>query len=922
METLQWQNIDKKKFAIFMRDLSENTQINLKHMVEDLNTGDEDTKVIRYNVNKNKYKNNRKPVIKKKDLIIAEQNKKRQEKELKDDEQLMNYLFENVSDEYPYEGIHKIKNEKYKIEFQCKLLEKYWEQKKEFLHHVFNLYYHLIQFPSEKIDEKYKPKISKIEKQLGKYDCKSYMLKELGHLLPPLDFWNRGDFELDDWQKECIQKIYEKKSILVKAPTSSGKTFIAMATGIIHKKILYVCPAKPVAYQVGSKFIKMGYKVHFYIENHDHFPYDETTNIFIGTPDCIENNLTRITNNFDYVVFDEIHMVGTYKSYENIIRCIDSNFLALSATIENIEYLEKLFTGIHNKKIEFIEYKKKFINQQRWIMNDDKLEKMHPCICMNTESLDKFKEITFTPNDCYELYNYIYEIFEDDFVKDANLEDEIDAVSIDNYYGGERLLSLDDVREYECFLKNKIIKLKERYPEKIKEIEHHFNKDIKDVDNLDNLYLLFKNCEKRDLLPLIYFHLEEDVSKEIFYKLHDILKQEETNNYPYHYDILEKKNKFYQEYKKKREIFASNIKIKTKDARAEKSSKLENFDKEMKDKFIMNVTNYYELCIGKCDGEENEKVKIKNIRTELFKFKDNPDFREQDIFKKHPDYCFTRGEPMSGSEIRDIRREIRNTTGINIDYENPIFQLLKRGIGLYIRSMPDVYNWILQRLMTEKKLGIIISDKTLCLGIDLPIRSVILSGYRTPAYTTGDYLQMSGRAGRRGLDNQGNIIFHNVSNYKELMQGHLPELELIKDKNNDSFNILRKLNGRINTDKIVQDKKIDTPVKLEKLLWNFRRYDNIDDFIKEFNKIEKYLFMEIEGDREYKLLEIIDKYLLENRCVEIYKSNLSENKYEKEIIRELGEISRNIYNSLKDHDHKITRDSSKKIFERCKIILE
>ena len=45
--------------------------------------------------------------------------------------------------------------------------------------------------------------------------------------------------------------------------------------------------------------------------------------------------------------------------------------------------------------------------------------------------------------------------------------------------------------------------------------------------------------------------------------------------------------------------------------------------------------------------------------------------------------------------------------------------------------MPDVYNWILQGSMSEKKLGIVISDKTLCLGIDLPIRSVA-SGYKDP----------------------------------------------------------------------------------------------------------------------------------------------------------------------------------------------
>ena len=66
---------------------------------------------------------------------------------------------------------------------------------------------------------------------------------------------------------------------------------------------------------------------------------------------------------------------------------------------------------------------------------------------------------------------------------------------------------------------------------------------------------------------------------------------------------------------------------------------------------------------------------------------------------------------------------------------------------------------ILQRLMSERKLGIVISDRTLCLGIDLPIRSVALSGYKNPNYTTSDYLQMSGRAGRRVMIHKGILSF-------------------------------------------------------------------------------------------------------------------------------------------------------------------
>ena len=79
---------------------------------------------------------------------------------------------------------------------------------------------------------------------------------------------------------------------------------------------------------------------------------------------------------------------------------------------------------------------------------------------------------------------------------------------------------------------------------------------------------------------------------------------------------------------------------------------------------------------------------------------------------------------MSENIIRDVRREIYKTLNIKIPYESILFQMLKRGIGIYSENMPEEYNWILQKLLSKKLISIIISDKTLCLGIDLPIRTM------------------------------------------------------------------------------------------------------------------------------------------------------------------------------------------------------
>ena len=211
-----------------------------------------------------------------------------------------------------------------------------------------------------------------------------------------------------------------------------------MSTGVIVK-ILYVCPAKPVAFQVAANFIKMVIGL-ILVENMGHLSYDKSTNIFIGTPDIIEQYLPKIYTNFDYEVFDEIHNLDAMIEYENIIKLFQCPFLALSATIENITFLRDIFMKIHpTNQIHYIEYNKRFINIQRWVY-DDKLTLLHPLACLEND-ISEIEYLSFTPNDLTMLYDTIYEVFEED-----DEEEKIEYLSPDEYFGSNRLISLDDKR--------------------------------------------------------------------------------------------------------------------------------------------------------------------------------------------------------------------------------------------------------------------------------------------------------------------------------------------------------------------------------------------------------------------------------------------------------------------------------------------
>jgi len=280
-------------------------------------------------------------------------------------------------------------------------------------------------------------------------------------------------------------------------------------------------------------------------------------------------------------------------------------------------------------------------------------------------------------------------------------------------------------------------------------------------------------------------------------------------------------------------------------------------------------------------------------------------FGSVDVFQKHKDFCFTNTDPMTGNQIRQIRWEIKKTLGIKISYEHELFQMLKRGIGIYTEDMPDEYKWILQKLMDDKKIGIVISDRTLCLGIDLPIRSSCLLGLPgSKKFSIDDYLQMSGRAGRRGKDDRGNTIFYNLD-YEQLMKGQLPDI--IGSEKEVPMNYLC-FNGSIDDvykNSVHAHKIIDTrdyhESSIPKLQWHLRYENNVYEFIQNIQKWNKEVFSSVEDiDKELCVLEgILMMCSFDNDVlINPYKRRVIDKEFQscKHVIR----LLQIVYNSLRD----------------------
>ncbi len=204
---------------------------------------------------------------------------------------------------------------------------------------------------------------------------------------------------LDKFQEDAIKAIEKNHSVVVSAPTGSGKTLIA--DYIINKdikkgiKVIYTAPIKALSNQKYKDFCedygkeKIGLLTGDIVKN-------PTAPILIMTTEIYRNMaLSRdpMMDTISYVIFDEIHFINDiergYVWEESIIFSKEKiRFICLSATIPNAKEFASWIEAIKKHSVEVIVHDKREVPLEKKFFDSE----------LGITSLEEIRDLSDIPD--------------------------------------------------------------------------------------------------------------------------------------------------------------------------------------------------------------------------------------------------------------------------------------------------------------------------------------------------------------------------------------------------------------------------------------------------------------------------------------------------------------------------------------------
>lgn len=579
---------------------------------------------------------------------------------------------------------------------------------------------------------------------------------------------SRVPFDPDDWQIKLLDIIDSRESALVCAPTSSGKTFIAFYAmeQVISSSdddiVIYISPTKALCNQTAAevyarfgmkKYAKAGKSV-FGIYTRDYRHEAMNCQILICVPEIMEILLLSPEHNnnwihhIKYIIFDEIHMIGEMEGgsvWERLILLAPCPILALSATISNKEEFHEWISSVQYKKgikMHLVTTDRRYSDLKKYIYvpykcdtpienfntNSNKNNSLVHINPIGTISVKTLIETGFSndmkllPEECLQIYNLMTKNIPKEY------HSHIKKINPLTYFYNKGFIKKDDSDKFEVKIKDNFHSLAKKkettkfIEDIISEINTNNFNSFQELSNIQDIHgwkwiksqfpRLVEELSAQDKLPGIVFCLDRRRCTELALFLANTMENLEAEK--------RKNNEVYQRKKKEAEkideLYARSVK-----------KEMKQYDRKIKNKH--HESDY-----------DNSEVKP------LFDWqKHDPDFTLVDAINN-----------VSTEELEDIGlKRLQQTLS---EEHQPLLKALKRGIGIHHAGMPRKYLEIVEVLFRRKYIKIVIATGTLALGISAPCKSVVFVG--NSIFLSGiNYRQMSGRAGRRGYDLIGHVVF-------------------------------------------------------------------------------------------------------------------------------------------------------------------
>ncbi|RFU74346.1 dead deah box helicase [Trichoderma arundinaceum] len=606
----------------------------------------------------------------------------------------------------------------------------------------------------------------------------------------------RVPFNPDAWQIKVLDSIDANNSLLVIAPTSAGKTFISFYA---MKKVLeesddgvlvYVAPTKAlvnqIAAEIGARFTKSYHRQEgksvWAIYTRDYRVQNPTgCQILVTVPHMLQILLLAPTNakgpnawskRIKRIVFDEVHCIGQDGDgvvWEQLLLSAPCPIIALSATIGNPEPFRDWLSQVQQRKgleLDMVVHTARYSDLRKFIYEPKvrspfqglsrtkslpvpgldegdnfcpDLRFIHPVAALTERAGTALDDLSLEARDCLSLWESMKEILSDEDLVKFGVPDPSTILP--------ETISKSDVLRWETALKQALRRIIESPNSAFQDIRgslepysasetsrpsNHITRLVRDSESIFDLVVDLHN---QDALPALIFHYDTHGCETIVYK---ILKR-----------FIEAEKKW-------------------KDGSPEWALKMKQFEAWKKAKSSQQRREGAVRNKGDT-GDASRTSKLEQQREEA-----NAETSPWESFRPNAPldrFSFADMKKMQASEADEMMYSLRGVV------DHWLLEALRRGLGVHHSSLNREYRQTVEVMFRRGYLRLVVATGTLALGINMPCKTVVFHD-DSVFLTAQNFRQASGRAGRRGFDLLGNIVFNKIPRERvyEIISARLPGL--------------------------------------------------------------------------------------------------------------------------------------------------